>query len=272
MTAIQLRAGNVATVTLRPAKPTTGIVIDAATRKPLAGATIAMIQRKGSSNQMWYPHPGTGDTPPPVLAVTDGAGRFVLGQLRADTTYAVWVSAPRHGAELIQAVCAGQENLEWALGPERSIELHIKADAGRMPRTVQVDNPLRLGDCSYDYGFNLPVVQKDGVGVATLRDPIAGVVRFYVGTRMVRVETDKVAGPVVMDLRKEAAALAPKTREVVLKFEWPADGAAPRGQVRLDYIKPEEPDCYFPAEVEVKDGEARLTVPVPTKVGYSQGG
>jgi beta-lactamase regulating signal transducer with metallopeptidase domain/5-hydroxyisourate hydrolase-like protein (transthyretin family) len=257
-------------IKLRPARPTSGVVVDSGTRQPIAGATVTLLRRTGFDERGWYPHPRDGK--PPVLAQTDAAGRFVLDALRDDCIYVLRASAAGHASEIAQDVRAGQSDLQWALGPSRAITLEIRADEGKMPQRVRVGNPLLIGDSSYDHGYDLPVTVKDGVGTARLEDPLPGVARFYVNERQVKVDVNTPrAVPVVVDLRGGAPKAKQLTRDVIVKLEWDAKGPPPRGKLRVDYIKPESPSSYHPDWIELKDGEVRLSVPVPTKFGYSQG-
>ena len=276
---VQLAEGQEATVLAVPAKKTNGVVLDSATGKPLANATIALTARQGAFGRTFYPNRTDANRAVPVAAA-DGQGRFAIDRLRDDCTYAFWVTAPDHGGEIIEGVRAGEKDLRWNLGPSRALRVEIQADEGKMPAKIWVNNPLRLNGGSYSYDFQLPVEIKDGVGVVEFADPIPGGVRFYAGIEnamQLRVDAGKPHGPLLLDLRRaalEQARAGQKKREVLVRIQptrVAEGGAAPRGKLRVDYIQPQTPNSYTPGEVDVIDGVVRITVPVPTKFGYSQG-
>ena len=266
---VTLKEDAVAEVVMTPARATEGTVVDEKTGEAIGGAEIGLVQRAGFSDCTYNPTATYELNRPPVVAKTDDAGHFRIDGLRDDATYVFWASAKGHGSALEQEVGAG-ERVTWKLGPARVARLKIEADAGEMPKEVSVENPLQLKNQGYSEEYKVPVVVENGVGVAEVEDPLPGMVRFTVGAKSVAATEDPTGWHAEMDLRKGATP-AQEMREVVLKFEWPADGTELRGKVRVDHIEASAPHSYVPEEVEVKGGEARVKVPVPTTVAYSQG-
>jgi len=127
---LPLVPGKTASIQLTPARLTTGVVVDAVTGAPVAGARI-VLGHSGPAPEMsgeWSP--GKDLSKMTALATTDNAGHFTLDTLRADSQYCLWLSAPNHGDEYLMQVLAGQTGLRWKLGPERLIQGHVTGDLG----------------------------------------------------------------------------------------------------------------------------------------------
>jgi hypothetical protein len=265
---VTLKEGEVKKIVLSAARPATGTVVDVATGVGVAGAEIQLVRSTGGG----MANPKSAYFKPGVAVTADEEGRFSIDGLRDDSPYDFWVTAKGHGGEIVRGVHAGETGLQWKLGPARAIQLEVKAEEGAMPKKVGVTNPLRFDNGSDYSGRELAVEEKGGVGVVTFEDPLPGTVEFTAGGKSVTAVVGKDR-TVVLDLRREAEAVkGPQTREVVVKLDYPADGAEPQGKLRVDWMTREEPDSYTPKWVEVKGGEARVVVPVPTKFRYDQGG
>jgi hypothetical protein len=138
-----------------------------------------------------------------------------------------------------------------------------------MPKTVSVSNSFTVGDQSFGYRpYDLPIQVTGGVGIAVVHNPIPGTIRFSVPNHEVQVNSSQEHGPVTLDLDDDQN---PQTkRTVVLKFDWPKDGAEPQGKLRIYYLKAGQ-SSMTPEELEIKNGVAQFDVPVPTTFAYSQG-
>jgi beta-lactamase regulating signal transducer with metallopeptidase domain/protocatechuate 3,4-dioxygenase beta subunit len=256
--------GQVATAKVLPARATRGTVSDADTGAPIAGAKLWLVQR---DHELRAPR---GASRPDVIAETDAAGGFTLDRLQDDIPHALWVSAAGHGSELVTGVLAGQRDLVVRLGKPRVLRFEIHPAGDPLPKQVNVSNPFSMRNGSYYFGIMCPVVvQPDGTGVVELEDPLPGNVQFSIGDVEVKVDAFTAKSPVVVDLRRKAPAA--KSREVIVKLETPNDGAVPRGKIRIDYDKPDPARSRASDEIDIKSMEARLTVAVPSRLGYRQG-
>jgi hypothetical protein len=264
---------------LTPSKPATGTVLDQSTELPLAGATIAMVERKGFETET---HPPASDwDKPPVLARTADDGTFSLQTLRADCEYAMWVSAPGHGSELFLNVRAGQEGLIWKLGTPRIIHGKIIGDLSRldrMPGKAGISRPIERYDYFFPFGSQnfqgqsqVDVTIADGVGTFELRDPPPGHVVFHgPPAQNLKVDMDQIPPLVVIEMNnvRTTQPSAVATRQVVFKFDLPGDAPQPRGKLRVFHFDPVT-RMNMPDLVPLENGEAKFKIGVPGKVGYN---
>jgi hypothetical protein len=197
-----LKAGYVAKLELRRAEPTTGVVVSRKTGKPIAGATLHMVQRRHNNTSTSH---GPDDSGKPLLAVTDEAGRFTLDTLRTDSEYSLYVDAEDHAAEVVPEVVSGQEGLKIALGPDRGVRGQIFGPLdslrrrGRKP-TVSVRATFRLRDDGGSYGALIHAEVEDRS--FEVKDLPAGEVTIEAGEKAVTVDLKEGMKSVVIDLRK----------------------------------------------------------------------
>jgi len=82
---------------LEPAKSTSGLVIDQATRKPIPGAELILAARRAAGDsqyQFFAPEDGQ------VLGHTDSDGHFNLENLSKDSSFRIWVQAAGYPVEV----------------------------------------------------------------------------------------------------------------------------------------------------------------------------
>ena len=124
-------------VQLDPAKPycwtlkrtdaLPGLVIAAATGRPIAGATIKLAGVRGAMDE-------TNGEPEhaPLLATSDAQGRFALTSLRPDCRYYLFVEAPGYSGVFVRELKPSREELLVSLGPDRTLRgklVHIPDSA-----------------------------------------------------------------------------------------------------------------------------------------------
>jgi beta-lactamase regulating signal transducer with metallopeptidase domain len=260
---LALRPGDPQRVVLQHARLTEGVVQDGA-GKPVAGASVWLVSRHGFDNWVNYPF----ESRTPAVAVSDGAGRFVLDGLRDDCVYAFRATAAGHGGELLTNVRAGEKGLRFELGAPRPVRVRVLADAGMMPKTVEVRHRLKLGDAEYDYATQAAVEVKGEEGRAEVADPLPGPVAVGSGERAVTVMPAEGGTEAVLDLRGSAAE---KTRAVVVRFDLPAGAPAPRGRVWVYYRGAAGGEGRGSREVVLGPEGGRAEVPAPSRVRVGAG-
>jgi beta-lactamase regulating signal transducer with metallopeptidase domain len=266
---VQLKADEIGDVRLTAAEVTNGTVLDGESQQPISNATIVLIGRDGFESTTIYPDPAAAKSG--LMGRTDEQGRFALRTLRKDSTYTLRVSAKSHASAIFQQIRPGQKDLVWRLGAAHPIEVELVADEGKMPKQLAMDNPLQLPGANYSSNVNVPVVLKDGVGHAVIADPLPGSISLSSGNKRLTVKTEEITGPLTFDLRDAGQPAPQAVREVIVKLMFAKDGPEPRGRLRIDYIKKENGNSYWPVMVPLTHGEARVKVPVPTTLRYEQG-
>ncbi len=262
--------------------PTVAQVVSAKTGKPIPRAAIELAGQFGNSEFQRTYEPYASYRQPPRLAQTDDTGHCTLNRLRDDCDYALLVSAEGYGPQLIQPVRAGQKNLMVSLGPARSILGKIlgpldKLDKHRQGkdtyRVVHFGSSVKIGDGNYSYGRRAKVDIRDGVGHFLISDLLPGKVTVRVAGRSMTLDPQPSIDDLTIDLSKPERpdGADVEKRTVVFRIRVPDGAAEPRGELRVDYIRPEHPNGYFPDWRPVHNSEARIEVPVPTRVRYETG-
>lgn len=197
----------VATWTLRPARPTTGVVVSEPDGRPVAGARLFLAERQG--------YAGSGGQDPrqlktkPLLAVSDAQGRFRIDTLRDDCRYLLYVEAEGHGVKFVRDVAAGQHGLRVALGPPLSVRGRLTGDLSTLlqnhyeTRTpyIKYRNDIRmLSDGIYSGLFYAPVTVRDGVGTFEITDLFPGHVELILPDRTMRLDLHEAIDDLEIDL------------------------------------------------------------------------
>ena len=124
-------------VPLDPAKPyrwtlkrtaaLPGLVTAATTGQPIAGAIVKLAGVRGAMDET-----NGGPEHAPLLATSDGRGRFALTSLRPDCRYYLFVEAPGYSGVFVRELEPSQGELRVSLGPERTLRgklVHIPDSA-----------------------------------------------------------------------------------------------------------------------------------------------
>ncbi len=263
---------------LQAAAATTGRVLAAASGQPVEGVQVLLIHRQGHANTTMDPRAHKRNVM--SLATTDAAGRFALTTLRDDCSYAFYFKNEVFAPRIVESIRAGEKDLEVQLDPPRVIrgrilgpleKLKQRRIDGEAVTSFTYSNPIMLGDSnSYSSHFSARVDIVDGEGRFTIKDLLPTPVRLHFPGKTVLVDPSKYDDEVVIDIRAEQEGGEPVAmRTVVLRFDLPEGAPPPRGTFRVDYIKPEYPNSYYPlTNLPIQVGQVRVEVPVPTRIRY----
>ena len=259
---------------LKRAKKTNGLVLSKVTGRPVPNAVIRMVMVRGMFGSHSY-----GPVDGPVLANTNEKGQFALNSLRSDSRYLMSVEESGYGHKLLYDITAGQEDLLIYL-PEK---LRVR---GRITGSLE---KLREKDGKYVINYSLGVIDGyDGghwnAGKHAEVDVYEGQGYFEIteisGNRMsigsgsyrkvLDIENESIQD-VVIDLSDKVADTGQKykNRELLLKFDYPKDAPALEGTLLFRYIDPDFAlNTYKNQDVVIVDGQGKLNIPTPGKVGY----
>jgi len=194
--------------TLKKAEITNGIVTDAATGKPIAGATIKLAGVLGPHAET---HGSLGDAP--VLTNSDAAGRFSLASLRPDSRYYLFVEAPGHGGQFLQDIKAGQSDLKIAMGPELTVHGKVLHFAHILPNDAfngtvigGYSQSFKFGNNYSGSGRNIVLTPKNDEADFTISHLYAWPVQISFGTKDITLEAkDLPKTDLVVDLDSDSA-------------------------------------------------------------------
>jgi hypothetical protein len=215
------QADEVDNIRLDPAKPyrwtlkkgqiTMGTVTDAATGKPIAGATIRLAGVLGPHTET---HGGPADAP--LLATSDATGRFTLACMRPDSRYYFFVDAPDHGGQFLQDIKAGEPELKIVLGPELTVHGKVIHFAHISPDDVSngevsggYGQAFKFGDNTDESDSNIELTPKNDEAEFTANHLYAWPVGFRIGKKVIVVEAkDLPKNDLVIDLDAKATPSA----------------------------------------------------------------
>jgi hypothetical protein len=274
---VGLSAENPAVLKLTPAKETSGVVFSKETEEPVPDAEIKilMVDRESGSHS-YGPDQGR------LLATADDKGRFALRTLRSDSRYLLTVEAEGLGHTLLYDVVAGQEDIKVYL-PDK---LRIK---GRITGPLE---KLRKQDGKYliRYGFGISydghshwssgkealVDVRNGKGYFEITNIVGNRVSIGLGSHRKVLDIEKeLPDEVRIDLTEALASSEQeyKDRELIVRFDYPEGAPAPEGKLIVKYIDPEfAVNTYKNEEIAIENGQGRLRIPTPGKVGYDNAG
>ena len=201
------QADEIASVRLDPAKPyrwtlkrtqaLPGAVVSAATGEPVVGAVIKLAGVRDSAHEESCYDPKQAL----VLTTTDAQGRFVLGSLRADSRYYLFVEAPGYGGVYLRGVKLEQGQLGVKLGPELSIQgkiIHAPASVVHLGKVY-----LQYGQ-TFEIGENYSGVASSSADLV----PTDGEASFKVGPfyQVVNANAAEPRGPGLWGMAKPWAS------------------------------------------------------------------
>ena len=273
---LDLKADQTADYIVYPGRKTPGRVVSHL-GQPVAGAEVSLLRQHGNFSLSHTPFERYG-AGPPVLETTDSKGNFELNQLRDDSEYSLLITAVGHQPQIINKVIAGKD-LKVTLGPERYIQGTITGSLDKLKtqyrskkKVLTFQNSMRLGNShSYNYYRDVVVEVKDGVGAFYITNLFQGTIRLHAPGKELLLDPQPAIENLVIDLNEIENQPQHPTRKVVLDINIPKGSAAPRGQLRVDYIRPEHPNSYYPKWIDITNGQVALEVPVPTRLRYETG-
>ncbi len=274
---IRLSSERPAMLELTRAKQTTGVVLSEETGQPVPGAEIKVLMIRGPSGSHSY-GPDQGQ----ILTTADEQGRFALKTLRSDSRYVLTVEAAGLGHKILYDVMAGQENVEVHLPGELRIKGRITGPLEKLPE--------RDGKYVIVYSFGIDfdhnshwastkdaaVAVRDGEGYLEIAGVSGNRMRIGSGSyrKVLDIESD-LPDEVLIDLADPIteAGQEYKSRELIVRFDYPKGAPAPQGRLLVKYIDPEfAANTYKNEEIEIENGQGRLQIPTPGRVAYDNSG
>ncbi len=259
------------------AQATAGVVLDRATRQPIANAKIIMAARRGTGDSYLTYEPENGQ----VLGHSDDHGRFHLETLAQNSGYYVYVQAAGYQLQSFPIsygqqgrVCELTRGLRLRgkiLDPQgiltryRLIELQVMYDLQASPfngygRSQRKTLRKLAGEIPFDFE-NLPE-GRTGINFGT----------FGLESYSYEVNLQKDVDDYVIDLRVKPPTTSrskPDPRplrslEVAIKTD---SDAVPGGALNADYLTIYEHDKGMTSKsAPITGGKAVLSLPVPTTV------
>jgi beta-lactamase regulating signal transducer with metallopeptidase domain/uncharacterized GH25 family protein len=251
---------------LKQAKPTSGVVVDLASGKPIAGAKIRIAAVLGPKPRVDLSEGGKPE------AVTDVEGRFNLTKLRSDSTYVLWVTAAKHGHELVHDVVAAKNDLSIKLGEGIIYKGKVTGALDKLYRNGKDKKPYltysiqrNLNNNGWGSSAQAPVTIKDGVGTFVIEDLWPGNMNISTPVRSFTFNVQESRDDLVLELTKEPEKPkeTPK-RKVVITFNTPQGAPPPTGTIGITA------DKSLPGNglVNIKDGKAEFDIETPAHIGY----
>lgn len=226
---VQLSADETVRWVLRPAKRTTGIVVDDKAQ-PVPGVNLRIfgeeIGDEGVQMQAW-----TG----PVVGKTDDHGSFTLDTLKQGVTYTLLVELGKDKGRLVRGVRAGDTGLKVVIGPGPRLIGRVTGDLSRLKQkngvpVVNYSQTVSIRNHSHQTsGSTVPVTVSGNEGRFEIKDLWPGKVHVAAGgqTQKLDIAGDELK-EVVIDLSDRAR---PATRPVVVTFKSPAGSPPLNGTV-----------------------------------------
>jgi beta-lactamase regulating signal transducer with metallopeptidase domain len=112
---VQFEAGKPATLTLLPAAPVSGTLVDAHTQWPVSGALATCLERQRDRKSSY--HYGYSPGPRMSAAPSDQSGRLQLDICHPDDTYEIIIEAPGYARKMV-GVSANKGDFHAILNPE----------------------------------------------------------------------------------------------------------------------------------------------------------
>ncbi len=227
------------TVVLLPSRPMHGLVVDAATDRPVPDAEVRLISGMGAGGR----DPRSSYNPYDPEAITDSSGKFELDDLPDGEELSYWFAAEGYRPQIVWDIQAGQTKRTIRLLPKIELTVKIIGPLDRLDTDkqgqpiVSYHQSLRMKPHStYSGGGKIVITPTDTGGVATLdRYILDNELTITAGPRIVKVPNPTtVQGPIVIDLRPEADP-AVQQRQVILQLHAPEGWPEPTGTLKMNH-------------------------------------
>jgi beta-lactamase regulating signal transducer with metallopeptidase domain len=248
---IRFTPGEAVTWTLRRARPTSGVIVDAA-GSPVAEAPIKLFAEYSAAKTEEYPAWHGRD-----LGSTDPQGRFTLRDLRRGLRYALLIRA-EDGDHLLRDVPAGEPDLKLRLDPEFIIRGTIRGDMERLQRSkgrgvIEYSTTVTILNEGYgSSSTSVPVDVEHGVGRFEIRGLLPGRCHLRAADQSLEVEIGrKPVEELVIDLDR-----GPARRTVAIELRMPAGVPPPTGLISYYSSLDKGPCSPLAGEVKLENGRA----------------
>lgn len=255
-------------VSLHATKPATGVVLDAATSKPLSGAELVLMGYSRDS----HTNMGSNDAEPTAITSTDG--KFSLGEMRAGWLYAYLVRRPPYQMAFLRNVQPGQSGL--CVQMERPLPLSGRV-IGPIRQLMRYDDkPYILAELSVAVSehstdwreIRVPVqVLSESSATFVVQGLPAGKLKLIYGRDRTTTEIDlhEPLDNVELHIGEKPPAVEVTTRTVKLRFITPLGSPPPGGVVNVRQSE-EDKSEYRTVTYPLSGAELQFTVPVDTDV------
>lgn len=199
-TSLKLNQNSTATLTMRPSKPTEGIIIEATTGKPIPGAKLHLFHQEGGIADDWSQIESG-----PVLATSDPAGRFRLDMLREDTKYYLYVEAEGSRRVLLDGLSAGQKDLRIEMHPRLFVRGNVLgpefAEKNGNTPLIRYKQPFKAGRWNKTAQGTIELKVMGGIGHFEIDRLWEGNLEITAGSQSKTIQITDSIDNLTLDLR-----------------------------------------------------------------------
>ncbi|GMV95518.1 MAG: hypothetical protein AMXMBFR82_52960 [Candidatus Hydrogenedentota bacterium] len=260
-------ADDVVEIELRRMEPVTIALRDSITGEPVPGAELHLVSTYDVGTGMISDRES-------LLSVADRSGAFVIESLRENVEYWCYITADGKRRLLLkEPILADQGAKTLSLPPALEVRGTILAasdDAGTYPEslTLYAGNIFEEGGYSKDFVRQIEVPIREGRGTFVVDDLWPGRVYLDAMDHRQSLEVEESINDVVIDLRPVDGEVNRTPRSIVLRVKVPEGSPPASGMLRVHYRKQPGDNFANHVDVALEDGEARVTFPAPTEIGY----
>lgn len=261
---------------LTPAQPALGMVTDARTGQPVAGAQVRLWLCAGAFARGLSVVGDIDREKLPVLAVTDPQGQFQVDTLNRDSVYALIVDTADYAPLILPNVIVGRA-IQAKLEPQVHVRGQLAGDWGNATNVIlhwSIPTPIR-DDAGYEFMRSAPIRLREGIGSFEFTNIFPGPIELMVGQTSQKLVAIHSVDGVVVHCRPASAAEreawgALPQRDVVLKVKVPPGHPPAAGPFKYLHWLDANGRSYRSNAVLV-NGEARLRIPVPGSLELRSG-
>ena len=277
------KADGVWRIKLAPAKPVTGLVLDADTQRPIPGAQVHVISRRGGID--YDPRANYYKEDP--LTTTDEAGRFELDGFRGREQASLWIQSPGKMSHVIWDVNGG-DDLRISMPPAIVLRVELSGPIDGLKKNRQGQAVVSLSQSAkmkknslHDRSFDAVVkTDEQGRHIAVFDGHLLpGRAEVYAGESVSKIETLESTETVQIDLSvgKEKPAQR-DSREVVIAFIPPKGWPAPTGTISVTGYFEADDRYHGTRTISIEGGRASFKVLMnpehesdrPTQIGVGR--
>ena len=255
---IVLHPSGMVPVTLTETEPATGVITDATTGEPIAGATVKLVADYGRTSSKTY---GIGG---PVLAHSAADGSFRLDTLSRSKKCTVMIEAADRASDFLDGVSPGQTNLQVKLRSLIKVS-GIIVNAGRGGKvSLSHSQSIKSGQNSNSHGASKDVAIADGKGSFELTGLMCTALTLQVGGKTIELPPlESSRADIVIDLKSESPPGEAPKRTVEVEFVTPPGAPSPRGKLKVQATTTDPQGNTRGNEQAVAVSSSRMTFEVP---------